>query len=286
MALRADCKVRPAKAGDNDQISRLLSNGSFVHRHLDWRTPLEWIGFPPYYVIEQNGKIKTVLACPPDPPSIGWIRVFATNGEFSAHQAWNMIWSNVLHVIEEMGGKKVAVIVIEEWFQDILEQNNFSNPQDIVMLTWLGEKFSESKLPDRYQIRNMVEMDIPSVAEVDALAFNPLWQNSPFALQKAFSQAALATIVEDQGVIIGYQLTTKNLLGAHLARLAVHPDLQGKGIGYSLVTDMIQRLNKMGIINISVNTQSDNLVSLSLYNRIGFKETGERYPVFSYDVKK
>jgi ribosomal protein S18 acetylase RimI-like enzyme len=30
----------------------------------------------------------------------------------------------------------------------------------------------------------------------------------------------------------------------------------------------------------TVNTQSDNATSLALYKRIGFHETGERYPVY------
>ena len=134
-------------------------------------------------------------------------------------------------------------------------------------------------------MRNMVEADIPQVAEVDTIAFDPLWQNSSTALYKAFKQAALATIMEDEGVIVGYQISTKNLLGGHLARLAVHPALQGKRIGYSLVTDMIQKLTRIGVTNISVNTQSDNSISLALYNSIGFRETGDRYPVYVYDVK-
>jgi ribosomal protein S18 acetylase RimI-like enzyme len=284
MAVKNDYQVRPANPGDHDQILHLISNGSFVHRHLDWRTPLEWIGFPPYLVIEHNGQIKSVLACPPDPPSIGWVRVFATISEFSADRAWNIMWANVLRLMEATSGSQVAAIVLNNWFQEILERSGFANQQDIVMLTWLGKYFSEVKLPARFQIRNMVETDILDVAELDAIAFDPLWQNSRSALQKAFKQAALATIVEEEGVIVGYQISTKNFFGGHLARLAVHPSLQGKRIGYSLVTDMIQKLNRIGVTNISVNTQSDNSISLSLYKSIGFRENGDRYPVYSYEV--
>jgi ribosomal-protein-alanine N-acetyltransferase len=186
--------------------------------------------------------------------------------------------------MEATSGSQVAAIVLNNWFQEILERSGFANQQDIVMLTWLGKYFSEVKLPARFQIRNMVETDILDVAELDAIAFDPLWQNSRSALQKAFKQAALATIVEEEGVIVGYQISTKNFFGGHLARLAVHPSLQGKRIGYSLVTDMIQKLNRIGVTNISVNTQSDNSISLSLYKSIGFRENGDRYPVYSYEV--
>jgi len=280
-----DYQVRPAIPEDQNQISHLISNGSFVHRHLDWRTPLEWIGFPPYLVIEQSGQIKSVLACPPDPPLIGWVRVFATNEDFSAEHAWNILWADVLRIMERRGDSTVAVIVLQNWFYEILEKSGFSCHQEIVMLTWKKGKIPEVNPPARFQIREMVENDLQRVAELDAIAFDPLWNNSSSALRKAFHQAELATTVEDNGVIVGYQISTKNFLGGHLARLAVHPDMQGKGLGYSLVTDMIQKLSRIGVTNITVNTQSDNSTSLSLYKKMGFMETGDRYPVFTYEVK-
>jgi len=285
MAVITDRSVRPAVPGDFDRISHLISYGSFVHRHLDWRTPQEWIGFPPYFVIEQDGQIRSVLACPEDPPLIGWVRIFGTDGHLSAKNAWDLLWTTTLLSLNGKGGSKVAVIILQDWFREILENSGFDCHQEIVMLTWMGRKIPGGVLPGGAQVREMLETDLPRVAELDAIAFDPLWQNSTSALHKAYQQAALATIVVENDVIIAYQISTKNLLGGHLARLAVHPLMQGKGIGHALVVDMIQKLNRSGVTNITVNTQSDNVTSLALYKKIGFMETGERYPVFVYDVK-
>jgi ribosomal-protein-alanine N-acetyltransferase len=84
--------------------------------------------------------------------------------------------------------------------------------------------------------------------------------------------------------VIGYQLSTRNSLGVHLARLAVRPAVQGKGVGYALVADLIQQVRRRGISHLTVNTQSDNATSLALYQRMGFRETGERYPVYQLHV--
>jgi RimJ/RimL family protein N-acetyltransferase len=43
-------------------------------------------------------------------------------------------------------------------------------------------------------------------------------------------------------------------------------------------------LTYMGIARLSVNTQSDNQASLSLYQRMGFVRTGEQYPVYTFDI--
>jgi len=133
-------------------------------------------------------------------------------------------------------------------------------------------------------IRGMLQYDLPAVAAVDAAAFEPLWQNSLPSLERAYPQAVLATVVEADGRVLGYQLSTRNPLGAHLARLAVLPGLQGRGLGRALVADLIQQAEWHGMFHLSVNTQSDNSASLRLYKRIGFRETGERYPVYQIPV--
>jgi ribosomal protein S18 acetylase RimI-like enzyme len=38
------------------------------------------------------------------------------------------------------------------------------------------------------------------------------------------------------------------------------------------------------MFHLTVNTQSDNSASLALYRKIGFRETGERYPVYQLQV--
>ena len=91
-------------------------------------------------------------------------------------------------------------------------------------------------------------------------------------------------MAETQTGIVGYQLSTGSGQRAHLARLAVHPALQGRGVGRALLTDLFSKLDQNGIYKLSVNTQSDNVVSLAMYQRMGFIRTGEQYPVYVLDV--
>jgi len=43
-------------------------------------------------------------------------------------------------------------------------------------------------------------------------------------------------------------------------------------------------LNDKGVTRLTVNTQSDNLASLALYEKMGFTVTGEKFPVYCYQV--
>ncbi|RME89858.1 MAG: GNAT family N-acetyltransferase [Anaerolineae bacterium] len=86
--------------------------------------------------------------------------------------------------------------------------------------------------------------------------------------------------------MVGYQISTQNALGAHLARLAVRPDVQGQGGGTALVSDLISRVLRKRLPRLTVNTQSNNHASLALYRKMGFVPTGERYPVFVYALSE
>ena len=67
----ADLQLRPAVLTDQRQIANLIHFSPHVHRHLDWRNPLDWIGSPPFFVIESQGQVVAALGCPPDPPVCG-----------------------------------------------------------------------------------------------------------------------------------------------------------------------------------------------------------------------
>ena len=134
------------------------------------------------------------------------------------------------------------------------------------------------------RIRDMMRSDLPDVVAVDAESFDPLWHNSMDALGRAFSQSLFATVAEDDNGVIGYQVTTGLGIRAHLARLAVHPSVQGRGIGRALLGNLFERLVQGSYFTLSVNTQSDNRASLNLYQRMGFLRTGDAYPVYTFEI--
>lgn len=284
MILGTDLLLRPAVLTDQRGIANLIHFSPTVHRHLDWRSPLDWIGSPPYFLIENREQIIAALGCPPDPPGVAWVRLFVNSGTIPLQQAWIILWEKVYKEITGKGHLVVAAIVLQEWLKSLLFSSEFTSRQSIVLLERNGGPALESKIPAAISIRAMMPYDLPAVAEVDASAFDQLWQNSMPALAKAYPQAMLATVAEMDGKSIGYQISTRNPLGIHLARLAVHPSMQGHGVGYALVADLIQRAGRRGMPHLTVNTQSDNVISLALYRRMGFHETGERYPVYQLEV--
>ena len=277
-------QARPAGLQDRQAISSLVFYENHAHRHLDWRHPLDWLGSPYFWLMEEDGRALAALACPPDPPGIAWVRLFAFGGQVSAVEAWSSLWELARGEIARRGGAQVAVIAMQGWMRELLARTEFDRLQSVVMLEWKGRPVLGPSLPTGVSLRPLAESDLPAAEQVDAEAFDPLWHISLDNLRRAFSQAIVATVIESQGRLLGYQLSTGKPLGAHLARLAVRKEAQGFGLGAALVADLLGQMRRRGAALITVNTQNDNHASLAVYRKMGFLRTGEEYPVFRYYV--
>lgn len=275
--------VRTADLNDHQQLSNLIFFETRLHRHLDWRSPLEWLGAPFYWTLEQGRQITAALACPPEVEGVAWMRLFVYTRYGSQDDAWSQLWTTAREEIGRAGGATVAAIAMQSWFQEILASSGFENRQRIVMLEWHQTRQSPFEA-NTVHIRKMTQADLGQVTETDHASFDPLWHNSHETLRRAFSQALYATVAESPDGIVGYQLTTGHGQRAHLARLAVHPSMQGRGVGRALLKDLFGTLTQTGTQRLSVNTQNDNEASLNLYTKMGFSRTGEEYPVFTFAV--
>lgn len=273
--------VRAADEGDKRDLANLIHFETHVHRHLDWRTPLDWIGTRPFIVLVRNDQLLGALACPPDPPNIAWIRLFAVSTRLPLQEGWDLLWEEARDILLKYHSRKILAIPLQKWFRKLLEPSSFKQIRNVVILVW--EDTSSLVRPSSgYTVRPMNISDLNLIYEIDRSAFDDEWQNSKEAIEVAFRQAAIATVVGSGDEILGYQISTGGQIGGHLARLAVRTDAQKKGIGYTLVYDLLDQFKKRGVSRVTVNTQQDNIASLRLYEKAGFNNTSEIFPIYQY----
>lgn len=277
-------EVRPARTEDHGQLSNLILFESHAHKHLDWTPPLDWLGRGPFVVLQEGHSLAGVLACPPDPPGMAWLRLFAFGRHLDGSAVWRLLWPPALRELRLKGGVTAAAIAIHRWLDPILLESGFRVVNHILILELNATGVAPQPLPERLSVRPMRAGDLPRVAALDMAAFDPLWRNSFEALARAFLQASFASVAEDSSGILGYQLSTGGAFGTHLARLAVHPAARRRGIGASLVQHLLTQLPAGQERRLTVNTQSDNTASHALYARLGFRRTGERFPVFALEI--
>ena len=275
--------LRRANKDDESALLLFLSLEENIHRHLDWRTALDWLGAQPYWLLTHDGQILAVLACPPDPPTIAWIRLFAASNNVEPIEAWRLLFQKALNdLTHNFNITALAAVSLHQWFTDILEKNEFQKFQDIVILERLNIHPKFKRLPPDYNIRPMSYADLPAVEVIDKTAFESFWQLSIAGLAGAYKQSAYSTIVESAGKTIAYQISTQNSHGAHLARLAVHPDSQKQHIGEGILGDMLEYYYDRDVNRVTVNTQRENLASITLYKNLDFVLQDEMFPVFAY----
>jgi len=275
--------VHSASIEDRQQLANLVHFGALVHRHLDWRTPLDWIGHQPFLCASYMGTLSAALACPPDPPGVAWIRLFAVSAGQSSDPLWQDLWAAALGQLRKRNGSvHVAAIPLQNWFSHLLAASSFTTNHSVIVLTWDDHHLPKASPNSSLALRPMVLDDIPAVEKIDMAAFGGVWQNSQACLEIAFRQSALATIADLDGALVGYQISTVTQMGGHLARLAVLPGYQGRGIGYALVYDTLTQFERRGGRSVTVNTQNINTISLNLYQKAGFRLTGEEYPVYEF----
>jgi GNAT superfamily N-acetyltransferase len=61
---------------------------------------------------------------------------------------------------------------------------------------------------------------------------------------------------------------------AYLARIAVHPDASGRGLGQLLLQEVVAESRRIGAARCVLDVATDNDRSIALYRRAGFAEVG------------
>lgn len=285
MSAGSELTIRAVKLGDRSQLASMVHFELNVHRHLEWRTPIEWIGSQPFLLLEDQGRLVGALACPPDPEPVAWIHLFLAVSTLPVGEAWQILWPVARQQLAERRQVRyVAALPLHGWFEKLLVAHSFVAANRVVMLSCQLHESPGRHLPAQVSLRTMNKADLLDVCQIDNAAFEPLWQNSQKSLELALKQAAWATVAESQGMLVGYQISTATALGGHLARLAVLPEFQSQGIGHLLVQDVLAEFYQRGMQSVSVNTQKNNIASLTIYQQEGFILTGEEYPVYQYNL--
>ena len=91
----------------------------------------------------------------------------------------------------------------------------------------------------------------------------------------------LSLVAVSDGVLVGHVMFTRGSLGsdtipmALLAPIAVHPDMQSKGLGSALIREGFRRLKEEGVVGVCV------LGDPAYYSRFGFEATADIAPPYS-----
>lgn len=121
-------------------------------------------------------------------------------------------------------------------------------------------------------IRQMQLADVDMVCKIEHRVQTHPWTRAQFA--EAVHQYQ-STVIEDNHQVVGFCLMQPVLDEANLLLMAVHPDLQGKGLGTQILNHAIQRLGDK-CVQIFLEVRESNTAAIALYEKVGFHQIDMR----------
>ena len=277
-------QLRQTSREDRTVVEELIAQSPWSHVHLDWVDPTNLIEQEPFILASSGDTSVGILGCPPDLPKAAWVRTFAAADGYDVEGMWEILWNRGGARLLELNVEHVAALALEKWFEQLVQKAGFRRTDSVIFYELGLDRRADAKNEPIHKLRSIRAGDAETILQLDRLAFEPIWQLSRESLAAAIIQASSASLIEDEGEVIGYQITTSSPFGAHLARLAVLPSHQRKGLGTALVNDAVQSVQEIGLGLLSVNTQENNLSSRKLYEKMGFQKTGKEFPVFEIQL--
>jgi ribosomal protein S18 acetylase RimI-like enzyme len=124
-----------------------------------------------------------------------------------------------------------------------------------------------------HRLRRPRHGDRPRVLVVDSIAFDTFWRLHQGGLDDALgaTPAVRFRVHGRRDGLDGYVIGGRGAGTGYVQRLAVHPDARGRGLGRSLVGDVLRWMRRHDAGRALVNTQRTNEAALSLYRACGFR---------------
>jgi GNAT superfamily N-acetyltransferase len=271
--------ITPYQRRHLQPIRDLLFHSTRVHSHLDWLDSDQWLetGDTITHLAWQRGRLIGMIALSAPLNGSTWIRLAAVSDYFEPESVLCSLWDDIVPSLRQLGVHTVGLLIVNDWVMRYAPTLGFHYGEEIITLARAGNDLPPP-LPNRPRIRVAEMRDVPQLAALDQAAFNPPWQMSLYDLRQAYRIASSCTVATKDDLILGFQISTFFYDGAHLARLAVHPNVQGQGIGGALLGDLLERYTRRGIHMMTVNTQESNHQSRRLYQRFSFEPNGYNLP--------
>ena len=119
-------------------------------------------------------------------------------------------------------------------------------------------------------LRSATESDLNGILEIERLSFpvGKQWDRSDFqqALRDLF-------LVSGEKELSGFLIACcrENERRAVILRIAVRPDVRGRGIATTLIEEAIEKIREMDIREVELDVDIVKLGAIQLYEAVGFK---------------
>jgi len=119
-------------------------------------------------------------------------------------------------------------------------------------------------------IRNMQEVDIPTILEIEQASFATAWSGQSF-IEEICKKYAFSKVAVLGGKIIGYACADYVLHESRILKLAVHQDFRRRGVATMLMNEMMVELKNKGCVFMYLKVRASNTAAQQFYEFFGFQ---------------
>lgn len=125
-------------------------------------------------------------------------------------------------------------------------------------------------------LRPMTEADIVSVSAIDDLVYERPWSADFLRGRVPGSDNRIHLVAESDSAVVGHAGLTVVADEGHVTTVAVHPDVQGGGVGACLLAGLCRAAVAAGLASMTLEVRVSNEAAIGLYRRFGFAPAGVR----------
>jgi len=188
----------------------------------------------------------------------------------------------LIAVLANEGFKEIASPPLRQVELPEYYKKGFAEKERIIVM----KRKNISKTPStvtNLEISNFRSEHLIPLVKVDKASFTEFWQWDKEEMLEAV-ETGNCFVAFFKGRIIGYNVNAAKGKDGTIARLAILPELQGRGFGSELLDHALSWFRQMKVETVFVTTQADNVKSRYLYTKFGFKSYGEDYYILILEL--
>lgn len=233
---------------------------------------------------EERDRIRGVLFASSDESPVAWVRLAAVEDHRDIGRWLDLSLPKLVSDLQALAVRGLAWMDFDEWAGLYLLTHGFRPLTEVITLTKTGHDVPAVVAPD-VTVRPVRRGDFESIVAIDRAAFTPYWWRSGATVERRAVTGSRFAVAECEGKVVGYTEWESHPPAAHLNRIAVCPDDQGRGIGQLLLSDVLHAMWQEGVEEVSLNTQRHNRRARRLYDTFGFRPTGDAVEVWALKVQ-
>ncbi len=124
------------------------------------------------------------------------------------------------------------------------------------------------------QLRPMTEEDLARVSAVERESYAFPWSEGIF--RDCLRVGYVCRVVEIGFDLVGYAVMSTGAGEAHILNLCVRETMRGRGIGRTLLRQLLDLAAEAGVEDAFLEVRPSNLAAIRLYQSLGFVQVGVR----------